>query len=184
MQPSDQQPKENIGHHNEGVEDVHEQASSPLYEFPAESSLLQAAPMDQRDELLKQPAEESIQQGLIYPPPPAYYQNMQIPPVRPALPLPPDANAPLPFHSSLPGSQAQLYPAGVYVPPFRTYKSAILRRMITLPKRRPAIHKMACYFLLLSNGQPLRQILDLDPIYLSGDLLWMLLEHIPRFRYC
>ena len=118
MQPSDQQPKENIGHHNEGVEDVHEQASSPLYEFPADSSLLQATPMDQRDELLKQPAEESIQQGLIYPPPPAYYQNRQIPPVRPALPLPPGANAPLPFHSSLPGSQAQLYPAGVYVPPY------------------------------------------------------------------
>jgi hypothetical protein len=109
MQSSGQQPAENMGQHNGGVEDVQEQASSPLYEFPADNFLSQDTPraqpvtyQSQRDDLLKQPAEGLVQQGLIYPPPPAYYQNLQMPPVRPALP----------------GSQAQLYPAGVQIPPY------------------------------------------------------------------
>ncbi|HEX9133343.1 MAG TPA: hypothetical protein VF844_13705 [Ktedonobacteraceae bacterium] len=118
MQSSGQQPTEKIGQHNGGVEDVNEQASSPLYEFPADNSLLQDTPLAQRDDILEQPSEELIQQGLIYPPPPAYYQNMQTPPVRPALPLQTGANASLTFHSSLPGLQAPLYPAGMQVPPY------------------------------------------------------------------
>ncbi len=81
MQSSGQQPSEKIEHENTGVEDTKEHASSPLYEFPAD------------------------QQAMIYPPPPSYYQNMQIPPVRTALPLPP-------------GSQAQLSPTGVQVPSY------------------------------------------------------------------
>ena len=63
MQSSGQQPKEKIEPENAGVEDVKEQASSPLYEFPAD------------------------QQGMVYPPPPSYYQNMQIPRSGAALPL-------------------------------------------------------------------------------------------------
>lgn len=118
MQSSGQQPAENIGQQNEGVEDVNEQASSPLYEFPADTSLPQDTPLAQRDDMLKQPSEELIQQGLIYPPPPAYYQNMQTPPIRPALPLQPGTNTSLTFHSSLPGSQAPLYPTGIQVPPY------------------------------------------------------------------
>ena len=94
MQPSGQQPTEKIEHENAGVEDTKEQASSPLYEFPAD------------------------QQAMIYPPPPSYYQNMQIPPVRTALPLQPGANTSLPFQSSTPGSQAQLSPTGVQVPSY------------------------------------------------------------------
>jgi hypothetical protein len=94
MQPSGQQPTEKIEHENAGVEDTKEQASSPLYEFPAD------------------------QQAMIYPPPPSYYQNMVIPPVRTALPLQPGANTSLPFQSSTPGSQAQLSPTGVQVPSY------------------------------------------------------------------
>ena len=94
MQSSGQQPTEKIEHENAVVEDIKEQASSPLYEFPAD------------------------QQGMIYPPPPSYYQNMQTPPVRTALPLQPGANTSLPFQSSTPGSQAQLNPMGVQVPPY------------------------------------------------------------------
>jgi len=94
MQSSGQQPTEKIEHENAAVEDIKEQASSPLYEFPAD------------------------QQGMIYPPPPSYYQNMQTPPVRTALPLQPGANTSLPFQSSTPGSQAQLNPMGVQVPPY------------------------------------------------------------------
>ena len=91
MQSSGQQPTEKIEHENAGVEDTKEQASSPLYEFPAD------------------------QQAMIYPPPPSYYQNMQIPAVRTALPLQPGANTSLPFQSSTPGSQAQLSPTGMQV---------------------------------------------------------------------
>jgi hypothetical protein len=94
MQSSGQQPTEKIVHENAGVEDTKEQASSPLYEFPAD------------------------QQAMIYPPPPSYYQNMQIPPVRTALPLQPGANTSPPFQSSTPGSQAQLSPTGVQVPSY------------------------------------------------------------------
>jgi hypothetical protein len=94
MQSSGQQPTEKIEHENAVVEDIKEQASSPLFEFPED------------------------QQGMIYPPPPSYYQNMQTPPVRTALPLQPGANTSLPFQSSTPGSQAQLNPMGVQVPPY------------------------------------------------------------------
>ena len=94
MQSSDQQPKEKIERGNAEVEDIKEQASSPLYEFPAEL------------------------QGMVYPPPPSYYQNMQIPEVRAALPLQPGTHTSLPFQSSTPGSQGQLNQMDVQVPPF------------------------------------------------------------------
>ncbi len=79
MQSSGQQPKENIERENMEVEDTKDQAAAPLYEFPAD------------------------QQGMIYPPPPSYYQNMQIPAVHAPLPLPP-------------GSQAQFSEVDVHVP--------------------------------------------------------------------
>jgi len=94
MQSSGQQPTEKIEHEHAVVEDIKQQASSPLYEFPAD------------------------QQGMIYPPPPSYYQNMQTPPVRTALPLQPRANTSLPFQSSTPSSQAQLNPMDVQVAPY------------------------------------------------------------------
>ncbi len=63
MQFSGQQPEEEIGRGDAEVESTQDQAATPLYEFPADY------------------------QGMVYPPPPTYYQNMQIPTV-PA-PLPP-----------------------------------------------------------------------------------------------
>ena len=93
MQSSGQQPKEKIERENAEVEDIKGQASSPLYEFPAD------------------------QQGMVYPPPPSYYQNMQIPAERAALPLQP-GNTSLPYQSSTPGSQAQLNQKDVQVPPY------------------------------------------------------------------
>jgi hypothetical protein len=83
MQSSDQQPKEKIERENAEVEETQEQAASPLYEFPAD------------------------QQGMVYPPPPSYYQNMQIP----------VAPTPLPFQSGISGSQAQPNMVNVPVPP-------------------------------------------------------------------
>lgn len=73
MQSSDQQPQEKIERENVEVEDPKDQAASPLYEFPAET------------------------QGMMYPPPPSYYQNMQILETRDALP----------FQPGTPGLQAQ-----------------------------------------------------------------------------
>src|SRR6266480_5926506 len=94
MQSSGQQPKEKIERENAEVEDIKEQASSPLYEFPAD------------------------QQGMVYPPSPSYYQNMQIPVERTALPLQPGIQTSLPFQSSIPGSQAQLNQMDVQVPTY------------------------------------------------------------------
>src|SRR5436305_9347131 len=84
MQSSDQQPEEKIERENAEVEDTKEQAASPLYEFPAD------------------------QQGMVYPPPPSYYQNMQIPAGPTALPLQAGTQTSLPFQASTLGSQAQL----------------------------------------------------------------------------
>jgi len=81
MQSPGQQPKEKIERENAEVEDIKEQAASPLYEFPAD------------------------QQGMVYPPPPSYYQNMQIPVERAALPL-------------QPGLQTQLNKVDTQVPPY------------------------------------------------------------------
>lgn len=74
MQPSGQQPQEKMERENLEVEDSKDQAATPLYEFPADP------------------------QGMVYPPPPSYYQNMQIPETRAAFP----------FQPGTPGSQAQL----------------------------------------------------------------------------
>lgn len=60
MESPGQQPKEDIERENVEVEDSKDQAALPLYEFPAEP------------------------QGMVYPPPPSYYQNMQIPETRAA----------------------------------------------------------------------------------------------------
>jgi hypothetical protein len=81
MQSSGQQPKEKIERENAEVEGTKEQAALPLYEFPAD------------------------QQGMVYPPPPSYYQNMQISAERPAL------------QPGIPGTQAQLNMMGVQAPP-------------------------------------------------------------------
>ena len=82
MQSPGQQPKEKIERENAEIEDLKDHAASPIYEFPAD------------------------QQGMVYPPPPSYYQNMQIPAVGAALPL----------QTGTPGSQAQLNKADVDVP--------------------------------------------------------------------
>ena len=84
MQSSGQQPHEKIERKNTEFEDAKEQAASPLYEFPAD------------------------QQGMVYPPPPSYYQNMQIP----------EVHAAWPFQPGTPGPQAQLNKVDVPVPPY------------------------------------------------------------------
>jgi hypothetical protein len=94
MQSSGQQPKEKIEHENAEFEDVQAQASSPLYEFPPD------------------------QQGIAYPPPPSYYQNMQTLPERTALPVQSGAQTSLPFQSSTFDSPAQLNATEVHVPPY------------------------------------------------------------------
>lgn len=124
MQSSNEKPAGGTGRGNGENGNEIEQAASPLYEFPADSSLLQGAPeppqvteQDSGDDTLKQPSQESIQQGLVYPPPPSFYQNMQVPLVRPPLPLQAGQNVPFtPHHTE---SQGQFYPPDVQVPPFQ-----------------------------------------------------------------
>jgi hypothetical protein len=123
MQSPGEKPTGEDGHENEGTGNEVEQAALPLYEFPADSSLLQGAPeipqlkhQDSGYGTLKQPSGEAIQQGLVYPPPPSFYQNMQVPFARPPLPLQPGPNAPFTYDSTEP--QGQLYPPRVQVPPF------------------------------------------------------------------
>jgi hypothetical protein len=91
MQPSDQQlPEETI---EQSSEDKIEPAAQPLYEFPGDELLPSTAPAPAPitrvlpdEELAHMPLEEAVQRGLIYPPPPAFYQNMHEVPVQPSLP--------------------------------------------------------------------------------------------------
>jgi hypothetical protein len=105
MQPSDQQlPGESV---EQSSEDKIEPATQPLYEFPGDELLPSTGPTINRaptinrgattpapitrvlpdEELAHMPLEEAVQRGLIYPPPPTFYQNMQEVPVQ--RPLPP-----------------------------------------------------------------------------------------------
>jgi len=91
MQPSDQQlPEETV---EQSSEDKIEPAAQPLYEFPGDELLPNSAPAAAPitrvlpdEELAHMPLEEAVQRGLIYPPPPAFYQNMRAVPVQPPLP--------------------------------------------------------------------------------------------------
>lgn len=91
MQPSDQQlPEETV---ERSSEDKIEPAAQPLYEFPGDELLPNTtavpAPITRvlpDEELAHMPLEEAVRRGLIYPPPPAFYQNMHEVPVQPPLP--------------------------------------------------------------------------------------------------
>src|SRR5579859_1616859 len=134
MQPSDQPPAEEETPKQEN--EAEQLALQPIYEFPPDGPLIgvfpQLAPITQvlpLEELASTPIdEEAIRQSLVYPPPPAYYQNMSFPPVPPALPpqilshqLLPNANV---YAPSAPGylqsASIQTYPptlASSPVPP-------------------------------------------------------------------
>lgn len=124
MQSSDQQPTGEPGRESGEVGDEREQASSPLYEFPADSSLLQDAPSSAQfasenpgGVSPNQPSQASFEQGLVYPPPPSFYQNMQVPPgVQPNFPPQWAAHRPAAFPP--PGTQGQFYPGGAPIPPY------------------------------------------------------------------
>lgn len=125
MQPFNQQPEEeNKPRVVEDVEDNSEMEPPPLYEFPAgmppsapESSVLAG------EERVQPPSEEDIRRGLVYPPPPSYYQNMQIPLERPPLSQPRVANGQTLYPQNNFVPTPQFYPAGTQMqgtqaPPF------------------------------------------------------------------
>jgi hypothetical protein len=104
----------------EPSEEVQKQASQPLYEFIAENpsqsisppageqtaevkeaeaarthearEARAAAPPFPGAERMPQPSEEEVRQGLVYPPPPSFYQNAQMSPWPPPFPPPPVNN--------------------------------------------------------------------------------------------
>ena len=105
--------------------------SAPLYEFPAGTpapaappDAFQSAPQTPvlaGDEYAQQPSEEDIRRGLVYPPPPSYYQNLQMPSNRSPLPQTQAANDPAPYPQQVYVPQPPVYPAafqGTQAPPF------------------------------------------------------------------
>jgi hypothetical protein len=115
MQPSDQQPAEETPKQENEVEHA---ALQPIYEFPPDGSLASITPRPAPitrvlppEELESVPLEEAIRQGLVYPPPPAYYQNMSFPPEPPA--LSPQNQA----HQSPPNTNVYAPPAPGYLQP-------------------------------------------------------------------
>ncbi len=89
MQSSSQQP---TGEPEQERNEIG-QASSRFYEFPADSTLPQDAPQPaqaaQQNPGIPDLDQPPVEHGLVYPPPPSFYQNMQAPPVHPALPAVP-----------------------------------------------------------------------------------------------
>ena len=103
MPSSDQQPGDEtkLSATEEPEELVEPEAFQPLYEFPPDSLDAQpeAAPLTQvLPEKAAQPtlSTEAIQQGLVYPPPPSYYQNLPLQAERPSLPQPPRSGPSIP----------------------------------------------------------------------------------------
>lgn len=111
-----------------------EQASPPLYEFPAESIISPPVPDSaltpqkvSEKNTVSQPSDEAVRQGLIYPPPPSYYQNMQVPIQRPPLPTK-SAKQPVSDVYAL-GSQRQPSPlVGQPFPPVAPYPAPPKKR--------------------------------------------------------
>lgn len=129
MQSFNQQPaekKEQQAAQGAGeVEDA--EPFPPLYEYPPDvpAAPLQdslqhspAAPVLTGVENLQPPSEEDIRRGLVYPPPPSFYQNMQVPLQRHPLPPQQVAYAPVPYNNYAPQRQAFTPGAGVQAPPF------------------------------------------------------------------
>jgi len=99
------------------------------YEFPPDTTLAQPASLG--NEPASEPSEQDIQQGLVYPPPPSYYQNMQVSserpplpgkPLQPAPPTSPFPNVPPAYYGyGTPGMPAPTYAPGHYpgmMPPY------------------------------------------------------------------
>ncbi len=93
MQSPEQEPVEENGQQQEDA--MVKPDAQPLYEFPPEQLSDNTAAVQPQPAPITQvlPAgeetpvdEEAIRKGLVYPPPPSYYQNMQPPAVPPALP--------------------------------------------------------------------------------------------------
>src|SRR5579871_4786460 len=82
------------------------QEEAPFYEFAASP----APALEQADEQAQQPQNEP---EFVYPPPPSYYQNLQVPAERPPLPgQPPAGTSPTP-------SKQPPYSQGAYPPQWR-----------------------------------------------------------------
>ncbi|QBD79820.1 hypothetical protein EPA93_29100 [Ktedonosporobacter rubrisoli] len=99
----------------EPSDDLQQQASQPLYEFPADPSTpqgvdatqssahqedsTQGAGSEQNGRThkpgAKQPSDEDFRRGLAYPPPPSFFQNMQVPTEAPPLPAALETRAPV-----------------------------------------------------------------------------------------
>lgn len=112
MQPSNQQPSETDKQQAGSIpgEEMLGSGEVAFYEFPAEVPAQQAEPAPTASSSIPQEkispvevSEHDIQSGLVYPPPPSFYQNMQVPAEKPPLPspvpsapFPPAANQPYP----------------------------------------------------------------------------------------
>ena len=133
MQSFNRQSEEE--HKKETVEEAGEieeiEPSTPFYEFPADTPAPAAPPDVSRspaearvlpgEEHVQQPSEEDIRRGLVYPPPPSYYQNMQVPLEHPPLPQLQAANGPAPYPHNTYIPRPQVFPAGIQgtqAPPF------------------------------------------------------------------
>jgi predicted small integral membrane protein len=110
----DQQPVEEAQAQEEPAEVV--EAGQPIYEFPPESRIAQLPASQPVSPEAGMPLEEAVRRGLIYPPPPAYYQNM--PEGGQRVPLPPVwSQPPVPGGSVSPTAAPYGYQAGTQTLP-------------------------------------------------------------------
>jgi hypothetical protein len=117
MQPSNEQPSEMDEQQVKPLSEQIVAEEGAFYEFPAEPPAQQSKPAPAEPEAdssrnvapIEASAQE-IQAGLVYPPPPSFYQSMQIPAEKPSLPSP----APGPLSGPSPYAQT-FAPAPAFV---------------------------------------------------------------------
>jgi hypothetical protein len=144
MQSSEEQPVvDNASKHAEEAEENKQykepedpQAFQPLYEFPPEGSqfnlasqpapitqvlpegepVILSAAKDLSAGLEYLPLDEAVRQGLVYPPPPSYYQNMPVLPVGASAEQPHSGNGEGSGRVSIPSRPSPIYRPASYVP--------------------------------------------------------------------
>jgi hypothetical protein len=138
----------------EVVEAVEAEAIQPIYEFSSESQMVQLPVNQPASPEAGMPLEEAVRRGLVYPPPPAFYQNM--PEGTQHVPLPPVWPQPVAPGGGISAAAPYRYQSGAQTlpPPASAQPGAAMPQPARKPSRTwiPVVVTFFSVIVLLSCG--------------------------------